>query len=129
MKRIYTTRKCISIDNSSPFISACYVDYCMLKSEIKIPNSDIIVTVYGVEVEKKQKKNGTETLLEKAVVNDIFATGEYTTKFILKLAEKKIMPCELEKIIGDLLGSNGLELPEVTYISAAKSLNTLPVHL
>ncbi len=129
MQKVYSTRKYISIDTQNCLIGGCYIDYCMLKSEIRIPHSDIKVTVYGVEIEKKQKKNGIETLLEKATVNDIFATSEYTTSFILTLAQKKIMPSELKNVIGDLLGDSGFEPPEVTYISAANSLSTFPVHL
>ncbi len=119
MKKVFSTRKYICADSEDAALEKCYIDYIMLKTEIKIPNSDIKATVYGVEISRKKEICGIETTIEKAVAKDIFATSEYTKSFICALAANRIMPSDLKVAIGSMLGKNGLEPPEVSYRGAS----------
>ncbi len=114
MQKIHSKRKYVAINPEGAFFGGFYLDYYILKSEIKIPRSDIKATVYGIEIEKKYEEDGTEKLLEQAFVNDIFASEENTEKLIVRLADKLIMPSTLEYVIDDLLGEKGFEPPEIT---------------
>ncbi len=115
MQKIHSARKHIALNPDGDWFGGFYLDYYMIKSEIKIPNSAIKATVYGVEIEKKQEENGTETVLESASIRDIFASPENTGRLISRLSEKMVMPSTLEYVIDELLGESGLEPPEIKY--------------
>ena len=115
MKKIHSKRKFVSITPEGHSFEGYFLDYYILKSEIKIPNSDIKVTVYGIEIEKGYSENGVEKLLEQAKVDDIFVSSEYADSFISTLAKRQVTPSSLKYIIEDLLGKEGYELPEVSY--------------
>lgn len=113
MQKIHSARKYVSLTPEGGWFGGLYLDYYMVKSEIKIPNSDIKATVYGIEIEKKLEEDGVERVLEQAAVQDIFATAENTETLISRLAAREIMPSTLEYVIDDLLGERGFEPPEV----------------
>lgn len=114
MEKIHSERKFVTISPEGFGYDGFYLDYYILKSEIKIPNSSICATVYGIEIEKKYEENGVSKLLEEASINDIFVSKEHTKKFIDKLAQNKITPSLLKYVIDDLLDEKGLEPPEFT---------------
>lgn len=114
MQKIHSKRKYVTINPEGCCFGGFMLDYYVIKSEIKIPNTDIKATVYGIEIEKKYEEDGTEKILEQAYVNDIFASEEHTHKLIYRLAEKLIMPSTLEYVIEDMLGEKGFEPPEIT---------------
>ena len=114
VEKIHSKRKFVSITPEGHSFEGYYLDYYMLKSEIKIPNSNIKATVYGIEIEKKYSENGVEKLLEHAKMNDIFVSSEYAHRFIANLAKKHITPSSLRYIVADLFSENGYEPPEVT---------------
>ena len=134
MQKIHSKRRYVPLSPEGIFSGVYYLDYYIIKSEIKIPRSDIRATVYGIEIEKKYEEDGTEKLIEQALINDIFASMENTEKLIVRLADRLIMPSTLEFVIEDMLGEKGFEPPEITlniisnHISDAKNLNTLPVN-
>jgi len=113
MQKIHSARKYVSLNPEGSWFGGFYLDYYMVKSEIKIPNSDIKATVYGIEIEKKFEEDGIERVLEQAEVRDIFASAENTKTLISRLADREIMPATLEYVIDDLLGEKGFEPPEV----------------
>ncbi len=114
MQKIHSARKYVSLTPEEGWFGSYYLDYYMIKSEIKIPNSDIKATVYGVEIEKKLEEDGCEKILEQASVKDIFASPENTRALISRLARHTVMPSSLEYVIDDLLGEKGFEPPEIT---------------
>ena len=114
VEKIHSKRKFVSITPEGHSFEGYYLDYYMLKSEIKIPNSNIKATVYGIEIEKKYSENGVEKLLEHAKMDDIFVSSEYAHSFIASLAKRHITPSSLRYIVEDLFSENGYEPPEVT---------------
>jgi hypothetical protein len=114
MQKIHSKRKYVPLSPEGIFSGGYYLDYYILKSEIKIPRSDILATVYGIEIEKKYEEDGIEKLIEKASLNDIFASMENTERLIVRLADKLILPSTLEYVIDDMLGEKGFEPPEIT---------------
>ena len=118
MQKIHSARKHVTLTPEGDWFGGFYLDYYMIKSEIKIPNSAIKATVYGVEIEKKQEEDGTQIVLESAIIRDIFASPENTNKLISRLSEKLVMPSTLKYVIDELLGEGGLEPPEICYTGA-----------
>ena len=114
MEKIHSERKFVSISPEGLCFEGFYLDYYIIKSEIKIPNSAIKATVYGVEIEKKYEEDGIVKLLEQAYINDIFTTREHTGKFIKRLAAKSVTPSSLKYVIDELLDENGYEPPQFT---------------
>ncbi len=114
MEKIHSERKFVPITPEGLGFEGFYLDYYIIKSEIKIPNSQIKATVYGIEIEKKYEENGRVKLLEQANINDIFVSKEHTKKFIDRLARNQVTPSSLKYIIDDLLDENGYEPPEFT---------------
>jgi len=114
MEKIHSERKYVSIAPEGFGFEGFFLDYYILKSEIKIPGANIRATVYGIEIEKKYEENGITKLLEQANINDIFASKEHTKKFIKKLAQKHVTPSTLKYVIDELFDENGFEPPEFT---------------
>ena len=114
LEKFHSKRKFVSITPEGHSFEGYFLDYFRLKSEIKIPNSNIKVTVYGIEIEKRYSENGVEKLLEHARVDEIFVSSDYADSFIATLAKRHVTPSSLKYIVEDLLCENGYEPPEVT---------------
>ncbi len=112
MEKIHSQRKFVSIAPEGYGFDGFLLDYYILKSEIRIPNSNIKATVYGIEIEKRYEENGNQKLLEQASICDIFVSREHTASFIEKLAARQVTPSTLKYVIDDLLGEKGYEMPE-----------------
>jgi len=114
MQKSHIARRYLYKAHCNEFFCEDFLDYYMTRSEIVIPNSNIKATVYGVEIEKKQRKNAKEITVEKACIKDVFTTGTHTKDFIAKLAQLRITPSSLKSEISTLLGESGFEPPEIT---------------
>lgn len=122
MEKIHSQRKFVSIVPDGSSYEGFFLDYYIVKSGIRIPGSDILATVYGIEIEKKYEEEGRVKVLEQANINDIFTTKEHTEKFIKKLASGCVTPSALKYVIDDLLDEKGYEPPEFTVTTKAQKI-------
>lgn len=60
--------------------------------------------VYGVEIDKEEKKMNSTALVEKKIIKDLFFKKRDAVDFLREICENKVMPMELKYAIDDYIG-------------------------
>lgn len=60
--------------------------------------------VYGVEIDKEEKKINGNAFVEKKIIKDLFFDKNEAVDFLRGICEKKVIPMQLKYIINDYIG-------------------------
>ena len=85
------------------------VEYHILKSKIEYEGEEL--EVYGVEIVKKQRKNGVLTVENEAIEN-ICVSKDKVYELILTLAKNLVTPITLRDIVEDMIAEGRLTTSE-----------------
>lgn len=85
------------------------LEYYMVENQIE--TDSILVTTYGVEIMKKQRKNGV-VLTETKTVKNVCISAEQIRRLIDLLAQNLVTPVTLKDIIDDLVEEQKINTPK-----------------